>query len=140
MSHPQEPSLKGPVFFYPAEYYVLCNFSAFEVEYRGKKYPTSEHAYQATKFFKTRPDLAKKIQSAKSAHEAFKMADKYKKHRDTNWDNVKVDIMKEILHCKVQQHEYVKRKLLQTKKEKLSKIHGEITIGVGDLTEMEKTC
>jgi len=114
MSHPQEPSVKGQVYFYPPEYYVFCNFSAFEIEYNGKKYPTSEHAYQSFKFVKTNPELAEKIQKAKSAHDAFKLAQEEKSEIDPDWDNIKQDIMKEILHCKVEQHPYVQKKLLQS--------------------------
>ncbi len=114
MSHPQEPSVKGQVYFYPPEYYVFCNFSAFQIDYKGKTYPTSEHAYQSYKFVNTDPDLAEKIRNAKSAHEAFKIAEKNADKRQSDWDEVKLEIMKEILICKVNQHEYVKKKLLQS--------------------------
>lgn len=33
--------------FYTDKYYAFDNFSAHAVEYGGKIYPTSEHAYQA---------------------------------------------------------------------------------------------
>jgi len=114
MSHPQSPSLEGQIYFYPPEYYVFCNFSAFEIEYKEKKYPTSEHAYQSPKFVKTNPKLAEKIRKAKSAHEAFKLAQENKSERDPNWDGRKLGIMKEILKCKVEQHPYVQKKLLQS--------------------------
>jgi len=114
MSYPQEPSLEGQVYFYPPEYYVFDNFSSFQVEYRGKVYPTSEHAYQSSKFVKTDPELAEKIRNAKSAHEAFKLAEANKNKREENWDDIKLGVMKKILHCKVSQHEYVMKKLLQS--------------------------
>jgi len=114
MSHPQEPSLEGKVFFYPPEYYVLDNFSSFQVEYKGKVYPTSEHAYQSLKFVNTNPELAERIRNAKSAHEAFKLAEANSDKVEKNWDDIKLKIMKEILICKVNQHEYVMKKLLQS--------------------------
>lgn len=110
----QEPSLSGQVYFYPPEYYVFDNFSSFQVEYKGKIYPTSEHAYQSQKFVNTDPKLAEDIRNAKSAHEAFKMAENNSDKKPKDWDNVKLDVMKEILICKVNQHEYVKKKLLQS--------------------------
>ena len=114
MSHPQEPSVEGQIYFYPPEYYVFDNFSSFQVEYKGKKYPTSEHAYQSMKFINSDPELAEKIRNAKSAHEAFKMAEANKEKRQKDWDDIKLDVMKEILLCKLEQHEYVQKKLLQS--------------------------
>ncbi|MCD4756205.1 NADAR family protein [bacterium] len=114
MSHPQEPSVKGQVYFYPPEYYVFSNFSSFQIEYKGKMYPTSEHAYQSFKFINSEPGLAERIRNAKSAHEAFKMGEANFDKRQKDWDIIKFDIMKEILICKVNQHEYVKKKLLQS--------------------------
>lgn len=114
MSHPQEPSLEGNIYFYPPEYYVFDNFSSFQVEYKGKIYPTSEHAYQSSKFVKTDKELAERIRNAKSAHEAFKLAEANKDKKEKNWDDIKLKVMKEILICKVTQHEYVMKKLLQS--------------------------
>ena len=114
MSHPQEPSVEGQIYFYPPEYYVFDNFSSFQIEYKGKKYPTSEHAYQSMKFINSDPELAEKIRNAKSAHEAFKMAEANKDKRQEDWDDIKLDVMKEILLCKLEQHEYVQKKLLQS--------------------------
>lgn len=114
MSHPQEPSTEGQIYFYPPEYYVFDNFSSFQIEYKGKIYPTSEHAYQTAKFINTDPKLAEKIRNAKSAHLAFKMAEENSYKKQKNWDDIKLSVMKEILICKVNQHEYVKKKLLQS--------------------------
>ncbi len=84
---------------------------------------TSEHAYHWCKFSSYPAlgwQLAKAwavsnwIRDATSAHEAFKIAQDGKAWRNPNWDNVKAVYMKEILMCKVQQHPYVKQKLLET--------------------------
>jgi len=114
MNNPQAPSLEGPIYFYPPEYYVFDNFSSFQVEYKGKIYPTSEHAFQSAQFINDNPELAEIIRNAKSAHEAQKLAGENKDKRDINWEDIKLDVMKEILHCKVEQHPYVKKKLLQS--------------------------
>ncbi len=114
MSHPQKPSLEGAIYFYPPEYYVFDNFSSFQIEYKGKVYPTSEHAFQSVQFINESPKLAEAIRTAKSAHEAQKIAEENKDRKDSNWDKIKLDVMKEILHCKVEQHPYVKKKLLQS--------------------------
>lgn len=100
------------VFFYEQEFYPLSNFSSFNLKWKGMIFATSEAAYHWEKF----PGLPiqKDILYAPSAHEAFKLAEQYKTARRKDWDAVKVDIMRDILRAKVQQHEYVKRKLMET--------------------------
>jgi predicted NAD-dependent protein-ADP-ribosyltransferase YbiA (DUF1768 family) len=38
------------VFFYEQEFYVLSNFSAFNLRFGGITFPTSEHCYHWHKF------------------------------------------------------------------------------------------
>lgn len=58
--------------------------------------------------------VKKFILHASSAHQAFKLAEQFKGERRADWDKVKVVIMRNILHAKAKQHEYVRRKLLST--------------------------
>jgi hypothetical protein len=105
------------VFFYEQDFYVLSNFSAFTLAWRGMRFDTSEAAYHWEKFTNPglgRPSVRLAIASAPSAHEAFRIAQMHKHLRRPDWDEVKVDIMREILRAKVEQHEYVHRKLLAT--------------------------
>lgn len=119
------------VFFYEQEFYVLSNFSSFQVwwpsenlEHAGAWHQTSEHLYHYLKF---RPDDGKdaneigriigvkhRIFNAISAHRAFEIAQEEKQLRRPDWDDVKVEVMKNILRAKVNQHPYVKKKLLET--------------------------
>jgi hypothetical protein len=103
----------GQVFFYEQDHYYLSNFSAFRLSWRGGDFDTSEAAYQWAKFPDSR-EIRKKILLANSAHAAFKFAEQFRDQRRTDWDDVKVDIMRTILCAKADQHEYVRRKLLQT--------------------------
>ena len=100
------------VFFYENDFYVLSNFSAFMLEWRGKVFPTSEHAYHWEKFM--HPMIRADILRATSAHTAFKIAESHRLDVRDDWADVKVDIMRCILCAKVEQHEYVRRKLLAT--------------------------
>lgn len=107
------------VFFYEQDFYVLSNFSAFQVVFGDGAagswtFPTSEHAYHFQKFKDHAAGYALAIQAAPSAHEAFKIAERHKADRRPDWDDVKVEIMRDILRAKVAQHEYVRRKLLAT--------------------------
>jgi ribA/ribD-fused uncharacterized protein len=108
----------GRVFFYEQDFYVLSNFSAFYVEFAGQLFPTAEHAYQWSKF-PSDPLKQMAIGSAWSAHLAKKMADQWEKDRRQDWDIVRVPIMRDVLRCKAEQHEYVYRKLLATGERKL---------------------
>lgn len=106
--------------FYEHDFYVLSNFSAFGIEWSGRWFPTSEHAYHWEKFYDGDPrdeancPIAYTIMHARSAHDAFKYAEQNKAHRRSDWDDVKVGIMRDILRAKAAQHEYVRRKLLAT--------------------------
>ena len=110
------------VCFYEQEFYVLSNFSAFRVRLLvddgsggeiGCTFDTSEAAYHWFKFPKA-PEVQAMIHAAPSAHEAFKIAERWKALRRPDWDEVKVGIMEGILLAKCNQHEYVRRKLLET--------------------------
>jgi conserved hypothetical protein, ribA/ribD-fused len=100
--------------FYEREFYVFSNFSSFAVKWKGRVWPTSEHAYQAAHFFKTAPALVEKIFRAKSAHEAFKLARVNADKASKDWEEKKVAIMEDIVRHKLKQHPYVLHKLLQT--------------------------
>ena len=112
------------VFFYEQDYYVLSNFSAFTLEFDGDQFATSEAAYQYQKFVgywdlndaegDDAQEIADQIIKARSAHEAFKIAEHNKDLRRPDWDDVKLDVMRRILRAKADQHEYVRRKLLAT--------------------------
>jgi ribA/ribD-fused uncharacterized protein len=101
-----------PVFFYEHEFYVFSNFSSFMLEWKGKLWPTSEHAYHSEKF--EDESMKEEIRNARSAHAALKYAEANKDKRKENWDEIKLQVMKEILHAKVEQHPYVLKKLLES--------------------------
>jgi len=100
--------------FYEREFYVFSNFSSFQVEWKGRLWQTSEHAYQASHFFDTAPELVEEIFRTKSAHEAFKIAKANANKAPKNWEEIKVSIMEDIVRNKLQQNPYVMHKLMQT--------------------------
>ncbi len=123
MSEPTEIRLTldtgRQVFFYEQDFYPLSNFSAFALQWDGFRFDTSEAVYHWEKFnfpliSREEIPIQKAIRLAASAHEAFKLAECNKINRRENWDNERVDVMREILRAKVDQHEYVRRKLLAT--------------------------
>lgn len=121
-----KPDTDTHVFFYEQDFYVLSNFSAFSLTWKTLHFPTSEHAYHWEKFqtnvkaldgstYASRRSIAAEaVRNTGSAHEAFKEAKRWEFLRRGDWDEVKVDIMRDILRAKVNQHSYVHRKLLDT--------------------------
>jgi N-glycosidase YbiA len=98
--------------FYPREFYPFDNFASFQVDYAGRRWPTSEHAYQASHFFDTDPELVEAIAEARSAHDAYKLAKANGDKAPENWDDIKVDVMYGICKEKMLQNPYVLVKLL----------------------------
>ena len=109
-----QPGPDDLVFFYPKEFSVFDNFSAYQIEYDGFLWPTSEHAYQAARFKDVSPHIVDFIKNAKSAHDAQKIARDYRSQQIPDWDNRKKEVMKEIIRHKLDQHSYVLEKLLKT--------------------------
>lgn len=101
--------------FYPREFYCLDNFSSFKVEYDGYLYSSSEEAYQTLGFLENAPEIAEQIKKSHSAHEAQKIAYANRDKRRKDWDDIKLNVMKKILQCKLEQNPYVLKKLLETK-------------------------
>ncbi|BCB74544.1 hypothetical protein GCM10022251_81170 [Phytohabitans flavus] len=92
-----------PIRFYTPEFYVFNNFSAHAIEFRGKLYPTSEHAYQAAKC--TDPAGQEEIRNARSPIEAKLLANEtYEAAKDPDWGRKKVAVLEEILRAKLAQH------------------------------------
>jgi ribA/ribD-fused uncharacterized protein len=106
-----------PICFYEHEYYVFSNFSAFAIQWKGHFCMTTEHAYHTEKF--EDENLQREIRATMSAHDSQKLAQTYKDKYRSNWNEIKASIMKEILHAKVAQHPYVKKKLLESGKRTL---------------------
>jgi len=124
---PHRLDTDSQVFFYENDFYVLSNFSAFRLLWRGRSFDTSEAAYHWERFAtgqdtgQRSPALgsmaagvADRIRFAYSAHDAFTIAQECKPLQRPDWDEVKVDVMREILRAKTNQHQYVRRKLLDT--------------------------
>ncbi len=105
--------------FYEREFYCFSNFSSFQVLWRGKNWPTSEYAYQASRFFKSNPKAVEMIFKAKSADEAYKIAQKYKLDNFEDYGEDDLKNMESILRAKLKQNPYVIHKLLQTGKKKI---------------------
>jgi ribA/ribD-fused uncharacterized protein len=102
------------VYFYTPTYYALDNFSAYVVKIWGKKFQTSEHAYQWKKYADFNPGIADRIFSAGSPSEVKEISDANKAKVDPAFHERKFEIMEEILRAKTLQHEKVQKLLRAT--------------------------
>jgi ribA/ribD-fused uncharacterized protein len=90
------------------EYRFLSNFWPCQVEYDGDNYPSVENAYQAAKFNKEERSVFKRC----TAGEAKKLGQKAT--LVDNWEDKKIDIMKNLVLQKFTKNETLKQQLILT--------------------------
>ena len=100
------------VLFFERFGYFLSNFSSFKVCWRGRQWMTAEHAYQSGKF--DDETITEEIRLATSSHDAKRIARLHEGAIRESWADEKLDIMKEIIRAKIEQHEYIREQLLVT--------------------------
>jgi|JI8StandDraft_1071087.scaffolds.fasta_scaffold21880_3 ribA/ribD-fused uncharacterized protein len=91
----------------------FSNFSAYEVNIWGRKFKTSEHAYQFKKF-ENDDEVRELIFNAASPYDSKILSQQYKDRQAVDWDSRKVAVMEEIVRAKLSQHPHVRKKLLET--------------------------
>ena len=111
--------------FFLEGWYVFDNFAPFQLEWRGKLYPTSEHAYQAAHFIETNAVLAEKVRLCRSPREASDFANANSEHDEPRWNEKKIDFMKEIVQAKLNQHDYIKKILLASDSRQIVEMNDE---------------
>jgi ribA/ribD-fused uncharacterized protein len=94
------------------EYGCFSNFSRHSVHLKGKRWPTSEHYFQAQKFA-GEPD-EEEIRKAAKPSLAASMGRNRKRPLRREWEGVKENVMLEALRAKFTQHEELKATLLGT--------------------------
>jgi len=99
------------------EYGCFSNFSRHPIFLKGKRWPTSEHYFQAQKFAGTEHE--EEVRKCKTAREAANMGRSRKLPLRRDWEGVKDQIMLEAVRAKFTQHEDLKEILLGTGDAKL---------------------
>lgn len=101
------PSFSGRIDSFRNEYYFLSNLYPCDITYKGITYKNNEAAFQAQK------DLTRSCEfSNLEPRKAKCLGRKVNLRKD--WEQVKVEIMKELLRCKFDQNPSLKEKLLET--------------------------
>lgn len=99
------------------EYGEFSNFAAYPIQLDGKRWPTSEHYFQAMKFQEASHREA--IRKEKSPMRAARMGRDRKRPLRKDWESVKVSVMRKAVVCKFTQHEDLRELLLSTGQAKL---------------------
>lgn len=99
------------------EYGEFSNFAAFPFTLDGKRWPTSEHYFQAQKF----KDQAhsEKIRKAKSPMIAARLGRSRKVKIRRDWESAKINIMRRAVRAKFETHEDLQSLLVSTGEEKI---------------------
>ena len=118
---------------------LLSNFAPLSVQWRGKVYPSVEHAFQAAKYLYSHPkDAAAAVatqfqqrrtigqqpaQKAKSAGTKTAMKKHHVQLDCSSWDRVKDEVMLELLQSKVSRHPVIQKILEVCHDNNLSLVH-----------------
>lgn len=108
----------------------LSNFSSFGFELEGEWWSTVEHYFQAKKF--TDLEYIKKISNTKDPTIVAKMGQTRKYAIRSDWDSIKVSVMKKAVLKKFQTHACLRKSLLSTGNEEIiENAHNDFFWGVG---------
>ena len=99
------------------DYGEFSNFSHHRIWLDGAHWPTSEHFFQAQKFH----DAAyrERIRRAHSPMDAANLGRDRKQKLRSDWESVKVEVMRKALRAKFTQHDELRQLLLDTGDAKL---------------------
>ncbi len=116
MDAPEAPSV---INFYSTtgEYGCFSNFSRHSIWLKGKRWPTSEHYFQAQKFAGTEHE--EQVRKAKTPSLAAGIGRDRKRPLRRDWEAVKERVMLDALRAKFTQHDDLKAVLLGTGDAKL---------------------
>src|SRR6266850_6593611 len=98
-------------------YGEFSNFSPHPFELKGRRWPTSEHYFQAQKFAGTEHEEG--IRLARSPMIAARMGRSRQRPLRHDWEAAKDDIMRQALLAKFTQHPQLRSLLLSTEDEEL---------------------
>lgn len=108
-----------PIRFYSvsAEYGEFSNVAPYPITLKGKRWPTSEHFFQAQKFANASDQ--EEIRAANCPMIAARMGRDRKRKLRRDWESVKIGIMREAVEAKFRQHDDLRLLLLGTGEAKL---------------------
>ena len=106
--------MKEKIQFYSVgdDYGEFANFAPYPITVDGKRWPTSEHYFQAAKF--RDPKDRDAIRKVNSPMQAARMGRDRKRKLRRDWESAKVDVMRKAVLEKFRQHPGLRDLLLST--------------------------
>jgi ribA/ribD-fused uncharacterized protein len=120
---------------FSGERFFLSNFYPHPFTFRGRTYPTAEHAFQAAKCIDA--DEAERVRQASSPAAAKQIGRRVRLRPD--WDDVRVEVMREVLAAKFADADLRSRLLATGRRELVERTPGTIDSGAG-LAASARTC
>lgn len=104
---------------FKGEFRWLSNFWPAKVVFEGHEYPTVEHAYVAAK---TTNEMERKvIRSTEKPGEVKRLGRQLDLRED--WNDIKLQVMEDLLWQKFRNHDHLKEKLIATGNEEIIEIN-----------------
>lgn len=125
---------ENPVQFWKINetYGCFSNFWKCDIRYKGNVYPTSEHLYQARKYEGKDKVFMRLVREAKSARDAADLGRRGRNIR-SNWGDIRVMIMEQVLMLKFGQNKDVRKILLATGDREIQEVFpGELFWSAGE--------
>jgi len=94
------------------EHGAFSNFAPYPISLDGRRWPTSEHYFQAQKFLD--PKLREQIRRASKPAQAASLGRDRRTPLRRDWESIKVDVMRKAVAAKFEQHPDLAALLLAT--------------------------
>ncbi|KAG9317754.1 hypothetical protein JVU11DRAFT_1972 [Chiua virens] len=108
------PSHGPPIKFdHTGEFAGFVNHSNHRVMYKNKMYPTALHLLEAMKF-SHRPELQERIRTCKDVNDMYPLSAGFQEHVRSDWGQVFLQTMEDVLYLKFKQHPGLRTLLLRT--------------------------
>jgi ribA/ribD-fused uncharacterized protein len=108
---------------YPLEkfYIFFSPYTSHAIEINGLVFPTLEHAYQCKRYIDLR--IIEEIRNAHSPVKAWEISSKYKNLQISEFknENYKLKVMKDLMRLKAEQHEEIRKALIESGSQKIIK-------------------
>ncbi|MDO8511066.1 MAG: NADAR family protein [Nanoarchaeota archaeon] len=101
-----------------AEWKDFSNLAPYPIELHGEVWGSTEHYYQFRKFERSDPEYAQRIKETPTPRDAKILSLQNKNYPD-DWDNLKVDILREAVRTKFESYPSLEKLLLSTGEEEL---------------------
>ena len=106
--------VRAEVRFYSVtgEYGEFSNFAAYPIVLQGRRWPTSEHFFQAQKF--TDRETQEEIRKVASPMVAAQRGRDRRRKLRRDWERVKLGVMRQAVEAKFRQHDELRALLVST--------------------------